>query len=149
MRLKYSASLSGYCLACGGIFEKGERIFQLAKGTYYFPFITPTLWTGESVAGEWHLNCLGMLFERLHPQTQPYHCCFYGDEIEDKTLLVYGVIGKRPETGYIRPEHRGYELQVVSHYGCWFSRKEGWFPSQNPLSRLWAAVRAERIPPET
>jgi hypothetical protein len=137
-------SRSGYCLACGRIFEQGERIFQLAKGTYHFPAVTPTLWTTDSVAGEWHLNCLGVLVERLHPQTQPYHCCFCGDEIEDKTLLVYGVFGNRPETGYIRPERRGYELQVVSHYGCWFSRRQGWSPSQNPLVRLRAAVRAER-----
>ena len=72
--MKYNTSRSGYCLTCGRIFDQGERIFQLAKGTYHFPAITPTLWTTDSVAGEWHLNCLGVLVERLHPQTQPYHC---------------------------------------------------------------------------
>jgi len=68
---------------------------------------------------------------------------FCREEIENKTLLVYGVFGNRPEVRYIRPEHRGYELQIVSHYGCWYSRKRGWSPSQNPLHRLREAVRAE------
>jgi len=112
-------------------------------GLYYFPAITPTLWGSAVVVGEWHEGCVGVLAERLHPQSQPYYCCLCREEIENKTLLDYGVFGNRPEVRYIRPEHRGYELQIVSHYGCWYSRKRGWSPSQNPLHRLREAVRAE------
>ena len=135
--------MPGYCQSCGKVFERGERIFQLAKGTYYAPAITPTLSGDDAVLGEWHQRCLGDLVKRLHPQIQPYRCCFCREEVEDRTLLVYGVIGDRPDIGYLRPERRGYELQIVSCYGCWYSRKRGWSRSQSPFLRLLNAVRAE------
>jgi hypothetical protein len=138
----------GCCSRDGIIFHKGERIFQLAKGTYYSPAITPTLWSGEAVIGEWHLSCLPNI--PLHPQVQPYHCCFGSvgcvldsPEIDHGDALVYGVIGHRPSVGYMRPEWRGYSLQLVAHYGCWYSRKLGWDTGQSAYSRLCEALRAE------
>ena len=138
----------GCCLRDGIIFQKGEVIFQLAKGIYYRPAITPTLWVGEAVLGEWHLPCLPQL--ELHPQMQPYHCCFQSagcvldsPEIGHGDLVVYGVIGHRPSAGYIRPEWRGYSLQLVAHYGCWYSRNLGWALGRSVHSRLYEALRAE------
>jgi hypothetical protein len=107
----------GCCSREGVIFQRRETIFQLAKGIYYSPAITPTLWVGEAVLGEWHLSCLPKL--DLHPQMQPYHCCFRyagcvldSPEIGHGDLLVYGVIGHRPSARYMRPEWRGYSLQL-------------------------------------
>lgn len=138
----------GCCSRDGVIFQRRETIFQLTKGIYYSRAITPTLWVGESVIGEWHLPCLPKL--ELHPQMQPYHCCFRSagcvsdsPEIDHGDLLVYGVIGQRPSAGYMRPEWRGYSLQLVAHYGCWYSRKLGWETGQSAYWRLYEALRAE------
>jgi hypothetical protein len=64
-------------------------------------------------------------------------------DIEDREAVVYGVVGHRPEVGCMRLERRGYELQIVAHYGCWYSRKRGWSRVQTPLERLLNALVAE------
>lgn len=141
-------SMVGICTRDGIIFHKGESIFQLSKGTYYWPAITPTLWSGDAVLGEWHVSCLPNF--PLHPQLQPYHCCFRAagcvldsPEIGHGEAVIYGVIGNRPSVGYMRPEHRGYSLQIVAHYGCWYSPRLGWSRGQSAHSRLLAALRSE------
>jgi hypothetical protein len=138
----------GCCTRDGIIFHERETIFQLSKGTYYSPFITPTLWSGDAVLGEWHLGCLPNC--PLHPQLKPYHCCFGAagcvldsPEIGHGEAVVYGVIGNRPSVGYMRPEHRGYSLHIVAHYGCWYSRDLGWSRAQSVHSRLLVALKAE------
>ncbi len=118
-------------------------MFQLAKGTYYYPAITPTLWCDDDVLGEWHSEHLDLGRMLFRPQLQPYHCCFCGTEIEDRSFIVYGVNGFRPAVGYVRPQHRGYKLQIVSHYGCWYSRKLGWTRTKGVLSRLLDATASE------
>jgi len=120
------------CL-CRRAINKGDTIFQLARGTYCPPYITPTYDYRYSVIGEWHENCfrrqpvveIGKAQRRrassieVRPQEQPYTCSFCGAEIEQDEKIFYGVIGDRPAPGYVRPERRGYALQFVAHDVCW------------------------------
>jgi hypothetical protein len=53
------------------------------------------------------------------------------------------VHGYRPEIGYIRPQDRGYELQLVSRYGCWYSRRLGWNRIRAVRERISDALTAE------
>jgi len=105
------------CPKCGCEIIPGQQVLQIARGHYFWPAITPTYTFPFPVVAEFHFECYQEY--PLRPQEQPYHCFFCGELIEDRTRVVYAVRGRKPTSGYIRPEHRGYELWLVAHEICW------------------------------
>jgi hypothetical protein len=89
----------------------------LATGTYVTPFITPTDFSREAIIIEMHAECVKE--ERLKRQEAPYRCYRCGDPISNEAQIIYGVVGRKPNDPWIRPEDRGYELYFVSHVRCW------------------------------
>ncbi len=112
--------MADVCPACNSQLAPGEELFQLARGTYHYPAITPTYSFPLPIIGEWHRRCFADY--PLQRQQQPYMCAVCRAEIENRQQVVYGVFGTKPAHGYIRPERRGYELYLVAHEECWIRR---------------------------
>ena len=124
--------MSDKCPRCPVPLRVGDRVFQLARGRYFGPSITPTYRNRWAVLGEWHEECF-----RKHPkirfnngdidreyiieitaQEQPYICSLCGDEIERRDWVYYGVIGGKPAKPWFRPERRGYDVEFIAHEDC-------------------------------
>ena len=121
------------CPVCRKALEPEHPVFQIAEGFYWSPQITPTYGHRQAVIGEWHESCfrqrpcirIGEGAEQqdykivLKMRLPPYTCMLCSGEIESGEKIFYGVIGSRPEPGYIRPQARGYGLFFAAHSDCW------------------------------
>jgi hypothetical protein len=105
------------CSYCRETLIVGERIFQLAKGTYQRRAETPTFAFGRAVLYEGHEDCFAEF--PIEPQKAPYECLLCRDDIVPRDEVVYAVIGNKPESPYIRPERRGHKLPFIAHALCW------------------------------
>jgi hypothetical protein len=120
------------CPVCPKPLEVGQPIFQLARGRYFGPAITPTYRDHWAVLGEWHETCIRKCpkisfhdgrgdkeFDiEIKAQEQPYNCSLCGYEIECKEWVFYGVIGRKPREPWFRPERRGYDVEFIAHDDC-------------------------------
>lgn len=87
-------------------------MIQVARGYWYEDHITPTL---ERIDSEWHERC----YEgELRFQSMPYHCANCEGRILHGEFVTYATVGFAPESSYVRPENRGYELAYVEHVRC-------------------------------
>lgn len=102
------------CVRCGREIPMGEEVFQLAVGRNYWPQITPTY--ALPFVFEYHEECFSNGV--LHYQEQPYKCQICGSRIANQEEVIYGSRGRKPGSGYVRPESRGYGLYLVMHPGC-------------------------------
>jgi len=115
---------SRICPKCQGPIEPLQWVFQVATGIYVSPFITPTDFSRDAIITEMHAECVNG--ERLSNQELPYHCHGCGDPIVGWAEIIYGVVGRKPRTPWIRPEERGNGLYFVSHVRCWDGKWDNW-----------------------
>ena len=120
------------CFKCDKPLLPGQWVYQLARGIYYFPHPTPTYLWPDAILAEWHFDCFDKAL--LNRQEQMYRCATCRETITSHAAVVYGVIGLRPQRGYIRPEHRGYELWFVIHDRCWEELKSRIVSAQSGAS---------------
>ena len=91
-------------------------MIQVARGYFYENHITPTL---EHIDSEWHVEC----YEGdIGFQSIPYVCMNCIRQIRHGEFVSYVTVGTAPETSYIRPENRGYEMAHIEHVRCRLSR---------------------------
>jgi hypothetical protein len=106
----------GACTGCARRFHPGERIFQLARGSYPSGFVTPTYDLRNPVIAEWHERCPNPLV--LAEQFAPYACVSCRRLILNGEIIVYGSFDSEPGGPYMRPERRAYSLFYVAHDSC-------------------------------
>lgn len=109
--------MNGTCSLCGGSVRVGARIFQLSFGQYFRGAETPTYQDSSSVLYEGHESCFDNF--PTEAQREPYKCSICDRSIRHGARVVYGVVGRKPASGYKRPERRGHEMPFIAHVSCW------------------------------
>ena len=105
------------CSLCGRSVRPGTSLFQVSFGQYVKGAETPTYQDSSSILYEGHESCFDNF--PTEPQREPYACSICGRSIRHRARVVYGVVGRKPSPGYIRPERRGHEMPFIAHVSCW------------------------------